>query len=168
MATLAGMFDKVGSKIASFYLFKNIVYRKMKSVKCELGWLVRLETGEKLVDSLIRFANKNKIKSAWVQILGAVLDIELGYFSLENKCYEWTKYSETMEVNGCQGNLLKDNSGDLIAHIHGSFSLKTHQTIGGHIKEATTAGTIEILISDIDLDIGRFIDQKTGLKLIDL
>lgn len=140
----------------------------MKSRKFSAGWLIRLERGEELVVSLIEFAKENKIDSSWIQILGAVSEIELGFYDLEDKSYKWTEFSELMEINNCSGNLLKDESGNLFAHLHGSFSNRNHQTIGGHIRKAITAGTIEILVTNIGLDINRFIDEQTGLKLIDL
>jgi uncharacterized protein len=132
------------------------------------NWLVRLERGEQLIASLVQLAKQEKITGAWISGLGAAEALELGYYDLDAKRYNWKKIDELLEITSLQGNLAWDGEEPVI-HIHGTFSGKDMQAIGGHVKELVVGGTCEILLHRwYEAGLKRSQDPATGLKLLDL
>lgn len=132
------------------------------------NWIVRLEKGEKLVESLNKLAEQENLPSVWLNAIGAALTVELGYYDLEKQEYNWQRFEETMEITGLQGNLAYEN-GQPIWHIHGTFSKGDYSVVGGHVRELTVAGTCEIFLHKWYGDkLTRAQDQEVGLKLLDI
>jgi hypothetical protein len=132
------------------------------------NWLVRLQKGDLLMQSLSEIAKKENIAGAWVMGLGAASWAELGYYHLDKKLYQWKKLDKTLEITSLQGNIGWDG-GQPAIHIHGSFSDENMQAFGGHVKELEAAGTVELLLHRWYADkIQRKPDSGTGLKLLDI
>lgn len=124
-----------------------------------------LKKGEELFESLSDFAKQNKLKIAWFQGFGAAKKVELGYYHLDKKEYEWQKFDGPLEITGLHGNIVQKD-GHPAFHAHGTFANDQYQTIGGHIKTLRVAGTCEILITKLDLSLSRSHDDEVGLDLI--
>jgi predicted DNA-binding protein with PD1-like motif len=132
------------------------------------NWLVRLEKGELLVESLLKLVQQENLSSAWLSALGAAGWVELGFYELPSKTYRWKKFERDLEITSLQGNLAWDGE-EPVWHIHGSFSDETMQVFGGHVKELEVAGTCEILLHRWYADkLQRKTDEAIGLKLLDL
>ncbi len=135
----------------------------------DYNWLVRINKGEKLVESLLEIIKKEQIKGAWVSGLGGSLSATLGFYDLEKKEYHFQDFNELMEITSLQGNIAS-KGGEPVLHLHATLSNKNMQGFGGHVKEITAAGTIEVLIHRWYETGGltRSIDQETGLSLLDV
>lgn len=132
------------------------------------NYLLRLEKGELLVESLTRLIESEKIAAAWISGLGAAAWAELGYYDLEGHTYHWKKFDELMEITSIQGNIAWDG-GKPVIHMHGTFSGHDMRAVGGHIRELESGGTVEIFVQSFGRDkITRVHDAETGLKLLDL
>ena len=132
------------------------------------NWLVRLEKGELLTESLIKLIRDEKITGAWVSGLGGAQWAELGFYDLPAKQYKWQKIGRALEITSLQGNVAWSGE-EPILHIHGSFSDENMQALGGHVKELEVAGTCEILLHRwYKQGLNRSQDDEVGLKLIDL
>lgn len=127
--------------------------------------LVVLKKGEKLFESLARFVKENDIKSAWFNGFGAAMEVELGYYDLSNQKYEWKKFDGPLEITDLQGNIAQKD-GKPAFHAHGSFSDDSYNVIGGHIKRLVVAGTCELLITPLNLNLTRELDEEVGLDLL--
>ena len=128
-----------------------------------------LERGEPVLESIIAACNAEKITSAYFQGIGAVSDVEIGYYTLDTKSYSFTSYPETFEVASMQGNITLVE-GKPFVHAHAVLSRcdETLGCIGGHIKEARVAVTLEISMRVLEMPLSRAIDDTIGLKLIAL
>jgi uncharacterized protein len=132
------------------------------------NYLVRLEKGEKLIESLTALVKKEKIPSCWINAVGAVSSAQLGFYHLDKKEYEWHLFYELMEITGLQGNITF-NAKEPVFHIHGTFSKQDMSAIGGHVKELTIAGTCEILLHRwYGKELTRTKSEEIGLNLLDL
>lgn len=132
------------------------------------NWLVRLERGDLLMQSLNEIAKKQNIAGAWIMGLGAATRAELGFYDLDKKQYQWKKLDKLMEITSLQGNLGWDDGRPAI-HIHATLSDENMQAFGGHVKELEAGGTVEILLHRwYSGKIQRKTDESTGLKLLDL
>lgn len=127
--------------------------------------LVVLKKGEELFESLARFVKENNIKSAWFNGFGATMEVELGYYDLSNQKYEWKKFNGPLEITGLQGNLVQKD-GQSAFHIHGSFSDDSYNVLGGHIKRLVVAGTLELLLTPLEVNLTRKLDDEVGLELL--
>lgn len=136
------------------------------------NWLVRLDKGELLIESLTRLVKEQNVTGAWISGIGGAVWAELGFYDLDSKQYTWKKLDQPMEITGLQGNVAWDNprsSGEPVLHIHGMLSNKQMQAFGGHIKELEVAATCEILLHRwYDQDLVRSQDVEVGLNLLDL
>lgn len=132
------------------------------------NWIVRLEKGEKLVESLTQLVKSENIPSCWLSVIGAASEVELGYYNLEKQEYQWHKLSELMEITGLQGNITIEQ-GEPQFHIHGTFSKQDLSVVGGHVKELVVGGTCEIFLHKwYAEDLERSKSDEVGLNLLDL
>ena len=87
----------------------------MESVKIEGGWLVRLEVGERLPAALADFCRGRGLASATAEGLGAIRDVELGYFDVERKAYDRTRLEGSWELLNLWADVA-EYDGELFAH----------------------------------------------------
>lgn len=138
-------------------------YRKTQKV-----YVVRLERGEKLIECLNGLAEKENLSAAWLHGLGGAESVELGFYNLETRQYQWRLFEELMEITSLQGNLAWID-GQPKWHVHGTFSDRDYRVIGGHVKELTVGGTCEIGLHIMpDTTLQRQHDESIGLDLLDL
>lgn len=132
------------------------------------NYLVRLEKGELLIESLVAFMKEQQIKGGWISAIGGALSAELGFYDLTAQHYSWKKYDDLMEIISLQGNAAWDGENPVL-HLHGSFSDQSMQPYSGHVKELVVAGTCEVFLHVWNKgQLKRSHDEPTGLKLLDL
>lgn len=138
----------------------------MKRIDGSNSTVLILERGEELQSSLQAFATESGMKSAWISGLGGAMKVTLGFYSLESKSYEWKEFDEPLEIVSLTGNLSLSD-GQPFWHVHGVFSNRDYQAVGGHVKSMTVGLTGELHITPISPELHRdFHDDITGLKLI--
>ncbi len=132
------------------------------------NYVVRLDKGELLVESLTKFAREQKLGGAWISGLGGALWAEIGYYHLGSKEYTWRKIDQLLEITALQGNLAWAGE-DPVLHLHGTFSDEKMQAFGGHVKELQVGGTCELFLHVIiNQQLTRSQSDEIGLKLLDL
>lgn len=138
---------------------------KRQEIKKVKGWIVVLEAGENVIESLLKFCNEQKISSGSFTAIGAVRGAEIGYYSLAEKEYYFKKLEEDREVVSLNGNIaIKD--GEVFIHAHVLLGDKKMQILGGHLKEAVVAVTLEVFIDINEANPERILDEDIGLALI--
>jgi uncharacterized protein len=130
-------------------------------------YIVRLETGESVIDSLTSFLRAQGIEFANLSAAGAVNQVRLAYWNATTRAYEERQFDEQLEVVSFQGNAaLKDGAPFL--HLHGVFGRHDFSVIAGHIKEARVHPTLEVWLRSEDVAVRRAHDSTSGLDLLDL
>lgn len=125
------------------------------------------EKGELLMEQLTKFSERTGLKTAWIQGLGAALDMELGFYDVETRTYGWKKFSQPpYEITAIQGNMVINKDGSPRLHLHGTFSDEHFAAFGGHIKELTVGGTCELHIRPLHIALTRSLDDLSGLETI--
>lgn len=141
----------------------------MKIRDVEKGFLLRLERGEELIATLTDFCTKRGIQSAVFQGIGAVEQVEIGYYDLGKREYYFKKEAGVFEVASMQGNVaLVEGKPFIHAHAVLSRCDETLECIGAHIKEAYVAVTLEVFFTALDTPVSRSLDADIGLKLLDI
>jgi len=130
-------------------------------------YIVRLMSGEPLMQTLVGFLEREQIEFANLSAAGAVRWARLAYWNASTKQYEQREFDQQMEVVSFQGNAaLKDDKPFL--HLHGVFGLSDFTVVGGHIQEATVYPTLEVWLRTEDVVVRRAEDSDSGLDLLDL
>jgi len=130
-------------------------------------YIVRLQSGEPVIETLTAFLKEQDIEFATLSAAGAVQWVRLGYWNADTRAYEYREWEEQMEVVSFEGNsALKD--GDPFLHLHGVFGRRDFTVIGGHIKEAHVHPTLEVWLRTERIPVRRTPDEASGLDLLDL
>ena len=137
----------------------------MLSFNRDIVHILILSKGEELVSSVINFCKKNEIKAAFLNGIGTISNITLGYFNVLKKEYKEKKFYNSYELVSLNGNIgVKEDK--LIFHPHVALGSKDYYLIGGHLLEGTVSVTAEIFIFPIRGKLIREKDKETTLNLI--
>jgi predicted DNA-binding protein with PD1-like motif len=128
-------------------------------------YLLRLDPGERLVESLLRFSKEQDIRGAAFRGLGAVRDAELGWFDLETKTYRSRTFSENLELLSLEGNVAR-SEGEPAVHVHAVCGRKDLGCVGGHLVEALCTVTVEVWMAESGFPLERVPDERFGLRLL--
>ena len=131
------------------------------------GFILRLDRGESVAELLRKFASEHRIPAGFISAVGALEDVSLGYFDLNDRTYLKKKFTGIYELVSFQGNLAVLNK-EPIWHIHAVLADRELQTVAGHFFEARVAVTFEAHIITEDIHLVRKSDRDTGLNLLDL
>lgn len=134
----------------------------------EYNYVIKLTKGERLSEAIEQFVQETKIEGAWVEGLGGVLEVTLGFYDLDKKEYEWQTFEGLRELASLTGNLAFNEEGKIMLHAHGVVADKSYQTLGGHVKDLVAAATVELFIHRSYQPLHRKIDPEVGLQTFDL
>jgi predicted DNA-binding protein with PD1-like motif len=130
-------------------------------------YIIRLDAGEKIIESLKILCEQDKIGAGVLNGLGAVREAELGWFDREAKDYRTVRIHEPCEIVSLHGNIsLLD--GKPFLHCHIALGDKAFGVRGGHLREAVVSATCEITLTRFFDELERKKDDETGLYLLDL
>ncbi len=125
---------------------------------------IRLEKGEKVHAALRSIAEREGVTGGFVSGLGAVREVELGYYDLARKDYDRKSIAEEVEIASASGTLsLFEGKPHL--HLHAVVSDRECRAYGGHVFSATAAATVEFFVEVSETPIERTPDAETGLNL---
>ena len=110
--------------------------------------LVLLE-GERLINSITDFCSSKKIAAATFTAIGALKEVELGFYDLAAKEYRWKKAEAELELDSATGNVAILD-GKLIVHAH------------------AVGASCEVFLTPLQGKIERKHDEETGLKLMQI
>ena len=129
--------------------------------------LMRLDPGEEMISTISSWAKENDVRSAVISGLGAVRDVRLGYFDLNDGKYIEIPVSRHVEIVSLDGSIaLLDGEPHL--HIHVTVSSSGGGTIAGHLFQAVVSITAELHLTILREPIKRVKDPSTGILLWDL
>ncbi|MGH7196718.1 MAG: PPC domain-containing DNA-binding protein [Candidatus Saccharimonadales bacterium] len=132
------------------------------------NYFVRLQKGERFSDVFTQFAKETECEGAWVNGIGGVQEVELGFYNLETKEYQWKKFDGLREMASMQGNFAFGGDGKLMFHLHGAFGDENYQTVSGHVKDFVAGATVELFVHRSYQPLKRKHDDETGLKVLDV
>lgn len=141
----------------------------MKSIQTRKKepFIIRLDRGENVVQSLTQFCEENNIMNATFTGIGAVEHLTCGYYALHEKKYHFTDYDELIEVVSLTGNVMV-RDGKPFIHVHGVFTDTKNVAFGGHIVEMRVGVVLEVVLTPLQSTLERKLDDCIGLALIDI
>jgi len=138
----------------------------MKTKRTETGFLVVLDVGDEIVNSLKTLAASERIGLASLSGIGAVRNAVVGYLDLTQKQYLKREFGpESMELLSLLGNLTVLD-GEPVVHCHVVLADREMKTFGGHLFEATTSVTVEMFVRVFEGEVPRQFDPASGANLM--
>jgi predicted DNA-binding protein with PD1-like motif len=138
----------------------------MQYAKTSDTYVVRLETGEEIVQAVTRLAEAERIDTGSVSGIGSVSRAVLGYYDLSARQYVRNTVEEDCEIVSLAGNIaIKE--GRAFPHLHVTLGTRSFQALAGHLFEGRVGATCEILVRALPGMVQRHQDQASGLWLLD-
>jgi uncharacterized protein len=130
---------------------------------------VALETGDKLMEAITRFAADNGLAASEFTAIGALGSAQLAAFDPESREYVDIPETGQVELVSLNGRVTRPEGGegDPHLHVHCVLSRRDGSTIAGHLVEAEVRPTAEVLITDSPIELHRRIDPGSGLPVLD-
>lgn len=129
-------------------------------------YVVRIDRGEEIVETLKKFCSDNNIVLASVAGLGAVNKATIGLFETSKKEYHSTTVTGDHEISSLVGNISTMN-GEPYLHIHVTLADKDYKVCGGHLNSAYVSATCELVVDSIEGSVDRKFSEEIGLNLYD-
>lgn len=126
-------------------------------------WILRLDRGEEIISTIKNFAKDKNIKCAFISGIGAADKLKLGVFDIKKKAYNLRDFSGDFEITSLIGNITTLEEDDLYVHLHATIADVECNAHAGHVKSAYISITAEILIDEMETEIGR--DKDPDLKI---
>ena len=126
--------------------------------------VLRIDKGEEIIQSLRLAAEKEQVRLATVEALGAVDDFTVGVFDTVEKQYHANHFSGAYEIVSLTGTVTTQD-GKFYAHLHMSAGDREGKVFGGHLNSATVSATCEMVVRALDGEVERQFDEKVGLNL---
>ena len=123
---------------------------------------VSLQTGDLINESIRKIAGEENISNAWINGIGAIDNVEVGYMDVENKKYQKRNFDEHYELLSLIGNITY-RGGVPFVHTHVAFSDTEYNVFGGHLFDAKITATGEIVLSLADSKIDRVYNENIGI-----
>ena len=127
-------------------------------------YLVRMDKGEEILESLRELSEKEHIRLASVEALGAVNDFTVGVLRTAAKQYEAHNFTGDHEIVSLTGTVSTMN-GEYYCHLHMSAGDDQGRVAGGHLNRARISATGELVITILPGSVDRAFNEKVGLNL---
>jgi len=137
----------------------------MKSKKFGNKWIVRIDKGEEIVQTIKEFCQENKIKLGSISGIGATDKVTIGLFDTNTKEYHSQELIGDYEITNFSGNISTMNK-EVYLHLHITLADKNQQAFGGYLSSAIISGTGEIIVEEIEGEIEREFNEEVGLNLL--
>jgi len=126
----------------------------MKFKKIENTYIIKLERGEKIIENIKKFCTENDIKCGYFSGIGALDEVELAHYIVENKKYTSKVFKQVLEITNLTGNIgTMDN--EVYLHCHITLGDEEMKSIAGHLNEGKVSATCEIILVNLDGEVNR-------------
>ena len=127
--------------------------------------VARLDQGEEILEQIRLLAEREHIRLAAVQGLGAVNDFTVGVFNTAAKTYGSNDFRGTYEIVSLTGTI-DTMDGAFYAHLHMAAGDAGGRVFGGHLNRAVVSATCELVVTVIDGQVDRAFSEEIGLNLL--
>lgn len=136
----------------------------MQFKKFENKYILRLDKGEEIVETLTKFCKENGVKLGFVSGIGATNKAKVGFFNVDTKEYSGKEFTGNLEICSLVGNI-STQKGEPYIHLHATISDEEHRCFGGHLNYAYVSATFEVIIGEVDGSVDREFSEEIGLNL---
>jgi uncharacterized protein len=139
----------------------------MQAVHEGTRWMLRLEDGQDLFDTLSAFARRDGITAAAVLSgIGMFRTATIGYWDGER--YRPSELAVPHEVVALHGSIAQVDGAPSI-HLHAALAGPDHRLVGGHLMRASVGVLQEVVLDTFPgRTFGRPMVESFGLRMLDL
>lgn len=137
----------------------------MEYKKFDDTYVVRLNKGEEVVETLKQLCKIENIELAEIAGIGASDFVEIGVFNVNTKEYNTKIFEGMFEITSLIGNVTRKDS-EVYLHIHINFGDENGIVKGGHLVKSRISATSEIIIRKINGKVRRKLNEEIGLNLL--
>lgn len=127
-------------------------------------YLVRIDLGEDIIESLKMLCEDEHIRLGRVEAIGAANHAVLGVYDLKKKEYYPEEINEFMEITSLNGNITAMDGKPYI-HLHATLTDQRHTIHGGHVLEMRVGATCEMFVTVLDGEVKRQKEVALGINL---
>jgi len=127
-------------------------------------WILRIDKGEEIVETLAQFCREKGIRLGTVSGIGAAGRTTIGLFETRTKEYVRKEMVGDHEITSLTGNISRMND-EVYLHLHINLSDPDCHTFGGHLNSAVVSATCEVVICVLDGEVNREFSEEIGLNL---
>lgn len=139
----------------------------MQSKRTPSGWVLRLDPGEEIFETLANWAARENVRAGAVSGLGAVGEVELGFFDRERRDYVRRTFRGDHEILALTGNF-SERDGQPFPHLHMILAGDDFVAHGGHLFRGEITLTCEIqVIANGDV-MRREVREDLGIATLSL
>ena len=128
-------------------------------------YLVRMDVGEEIVEQLKALCRDENIRLAQVDAIGAVRQVVIGVYDLEEQAYHREDLEGIMEIAGLQGSVTRMN-GEVYPHLHVTLAGQDNRVHAGHVIGLIVGATSEMFVRVLDGEVSRERDKQIGINII--
>ena len=126
--------------------------------------VIRIDKGEEIISKLVEVCEKEEVKLANINAIGAVGEFEVGLFNTGEKKYYSNVHKGDFEIVSLSGSITT-KEGKIYHHIHMSAADKENKVYGGHLNSAIVSATCEMFVRVIQGNVNREFNNEIGLNL---
>ena len=126
--------------------------------------VLRIDKNEEILSSIKSLALKENIKLANINALGAVNEVVVGVYKVDEKKYYSNEFRGNFEIVSLTGTINTMNN-EFYSHLHMSIGNENGEVFGGHLNKGIVSATCEMIINIIDGTVDRYYDEEIGLNL---
>lgn len=130
------------------------------------SFFLRFERGEDLAPTLQAFCQRQEIKAASFQGIGACSEAILSWYNPDQNLYEDQQFAGAFEIISLTGNVA-DSAKGLIVHAHTCLAGKDLKAIAGHVKKLLISVTCELHLQLLPNTLKRAPLPGTALWLLE-
>jgi len=127
-------------------------------------YMVRIDCGEEILQSLKQVCEQEGIRLAQVSAIGATDHAVVGVYDLEEKKYHEEKLDGFMEITGLSGSVTEMNGRPYI-HLHATLADQENRIHGGHAISLRVGATCEMFVRALDGKVVREKNEALGINL---
>jgi uncharacterized protein len=123
------------------------------------------EPGEKVLETLNTYLTQRHITGAKFMAIGGFSRAQIEYFNVQTRRYEPRDVNEQVEVISLIGNVALVD-GKPFVHAHVSVGTRDYRAHAGHLGGATVRPTLELFLTELNGELIREMNPKTGLEAL--
>ena len=127
--------------------------------------ILRIDRGEEIIETVRAVAEKERVRLASIEALGATDDFTVGVYDVETKRYDQKRFTGPHEIVSLTGTIT-EKDGAFYQHLHMSAGNASCTVVGGHLNRAVVSATCEMVIRVVGGAVDRSPDPETGINLI--
>ena len=131
-----------------------------------LQYLVRIDRGEEIMESLTELCRREGILLGAVSGLGAADYAKIGIYRVADHQFEGREFTGEQEISSIVGSIT-EKDGEPYLHLHINLCDDDMIIHGGHLSACRISGTCELTVTVLEGHVGRIHNEVTGLNLFD-